>query len=58
MGSLAGAAASKKVTGVYKGKFKLIKILIVVRNGINLLDCKTYHILELNKVPRVRLFAD
>ena len=42
MGSLAGAAASKKVTGVYKGKFKLIKILIVVCNGINLLDCKTY----------------
>ena len=40
MGSLAGAAASKKVTGVYKGKFKLIKILIVVCNDINLLDCE------------------
>ena len=40
MGSLAGAAASKKVTGVYKGKFKLIIILVVVCNGINLLDCE------------------
>jgi hypothetical protein len=46
MGSLAGAAASKKVTGVYKGKFKLIIILIVGCNGINLLDCK---INKLNK---------
>jgi hypothetical protein len=46
MGSLAGAAASKKVTGVYKGKFKLIIILIVGRNGISLLDCK---INKLNK---------
>ena len=40
MGSLAGAAASKKVTGVYKGKLKLIKILIVVCNDISLLDCE------------------
>ena len=40
MGSLAGAAASKKVTGAHKGKFKLIIILIVERNGINLLDCE------------------
>ena len=42
MGSLTGAVASKKVTGVYKGKFKLIIILIVVCNDINLLDCKIY----------------
>ena len=42
MGSLAGAAASKKVTGVYKGKFKLIIILVVVCNGISLLDCEIY----------------
>ena len=46
MGSLAGAAASKKVTGVYKGKFKLIIILIVVCNDINLLDC------EINKLNK------
>ena len=42
MGSLTGAVASKKVTGVYKGKFKLIMILIVVHNGIYLLNCKIY----------------
>ena len=42
VGSLTGAVASKRVTGVYKGKFKLIIILVVECNGINLLNCKIY----------------
>ena len=42
MGSLTGVVASKRVTGVSKGKYKLIKILIVVRNGICLLNCEVY----------------
>ena len=40
MGSLAGAAAPKKVSGVYKGKFKLIIIFVFECNGISLLNCK------------------
>jgi hypothetical protein len=42
VGSLTGAVASKKITGVYKGGLKLIIILIVKRNGIYLLDCEIF----------------
>jgi hypothetical protein len=41
-GSLAGAAASKIVSGVYKGIFRRIKILTVERNSIRIFNCKTY----------------
>jgi len=40
VGSLAGAAASNIVTGVYKIKFKVVKLLFYLeRNGICLIDC-------------------
>jgi hypothetical protein len=39
VGSLAGAAASNIVTGVYKIKLKVVKLLLSERNGICLFNC-------------------
>jgi hypothetical protein len=41
-GSLTGAVAPKKVSGVCKGKLKLIIMLIFEYNDICLLDCEIY----------------